>query len=115
MSNLFGLILVGLGVAGLAWIAVVAWTVSPKRLELRSAAFLITPGPYAFSRNPMYVSELMLWLGWATFYGSVAVLVGFAILLIVLTASVPYVRLKTSKNIEVYGRTRGDSFWRLSR
>ena len=69
---------------------VVASAASPQRIELRSAAFLITRGPYAFSRNPMYVSELTLWLGWAVFYGSVAVLVGFAILLTVLTASVPH-------------------------
>ena len=88
--NLFGLIPVGLGIAGLAWIMVVAAAASPQRIELRSAAFLVTRGPYAFSRNPMYVSELTLWLGWAAFYGSVAVLVGFAILLTLLTAAVPH-------------------------
>ena len=50
----------------------------------------MTGGPYALSRNPMYVSELTLWLGWATFYGSVGVLIGFVILLAALVASVPY-------------------------
>jgi protein-S-isoprenylcysteine O-methyltransferase Ste14 len=38
----------------------------------------------------MYVSELTLWLGWAMFYGSVGVLIGFVILLVTLVASVPY-------------------------
>jgi protein-S-isoprenylcysteine O-methyltransferase Ste14 len=38
----------------------------------------------------MYVSELGLWLGWAVWYGSVGVLIGFAIALIVLTAAAQY-------------------------
>jgi protein-S-isoprenylcysteine O-methyltransferase Ste14 len=88
--NLLGLVPVALGIAGLAWIMVVTAVESPRRIELRSAAFLMTRGPYALSRNPMYVSELTLWLGWAMFYGSVGVLIGFVILLVTLVASVPY-------------------------
>jgi protein-S-isoprenylcysteine O-methyltransferase Ste14 len=75
---------------GLAWIMIAAFRESPKRIELRAAAFLTTRGPYAFSRNPMYVSELTLWLGWAVFYDNVAVLIGFAILFVALVASAPY-------------------------
>jgi protein-S-isoprenylcysteine O-methyltransferase Ste14 len=45
-----------------------------------SPAFLITGGPYAISRHPMYVGELALWLGWAILYGSIPVLIGFAVL-----------------------------------
>src|SRR5260370_37516058 len=43
-----------------------------------SPALLLTGGPYAFSRNPMYVGEVALWLGLAVLYGSPAVLAGFA-------------------------------------
>lgn len=32
------------------------------------------------TRNPMYVGELGLWLGWTVVYGSVAVLIGFVLL-----------------------------------
>ncbi len=34
---------------------------------------LLTSGPFAWSRNPMYVSALTLWVGWSLFYGSTAV------------------------------------------
>jgi protein-S-isoprenylcysteine O-methyltransferase Ste14 len=45
-----------------------------------SPAILMTGGPYAVSRHPMYVGELALWLGWVILYGSVPVLIGFAAL-----------------------------------
>jgi protein-S-isoprenylcysteine O-methyltransferase Ste14 len=40
----------------------------------------MTGGPYAFSRHPMYIGELGLWLGSAVLYGSPVVLVGFGVL-----------------------------------
>jgi protein-S-isoprenylcysteine O-methyltransferase Ste14 len=88
--NVLGLVPIALGIGGLAWIMIAAFRESPKRIELRAAAFLTTRGPYAFSRNPMYVSELTLWLGWAVFYGNVAVLIGFAIVFVALVASARY-------------------------
>ena len=77
--NALGLMPIALGIAGLIWIMMVAFVEAPDRVELRQAPFLLTRGPYAYSRNPMYVSELALWLGWAVFYGSVGVLIGFVI------------------------------------
>ena len=88
--NLFGLVPIALGIAGLVWVMIAASIESPSRIELRSAAFLMTRGPYAYSRNPMYVSELALWLGWSVFYGSLGVLVGFLILLAVLVPAARY-------------------------
>lgn len=35
---------------------------------------MLVTGPYRFSRNPMYVLELVMWFGWVIFYGSAAVL-----------------------------------------
>jgi protein-S-isoprenylcysteine O-methyltransferase Ste14 len=48
------------------------------------AAFLVwcfrVRGPYGFTRNPMYLFGLLIWLGWIIFYGSVAVLAGMVII-----------------------------------
>jgi len=88
--NFVGLIPIALGIAGLAWTMVAAFVQTPNRVELRLPAFLLTQGPYAYSRNPMYDSELALWLGWAVFYGSVGVLIGFVILFAVLVPGVRY-------------------------
>ncbi len=50
----------------------------PERVDLDwRPKILLTRGPYRFSRHPMYLGELSLWLGWAILYGSVAVLAAF--------------------------------------
>jgi protein-S-isoprenylcysteine O-methyltransferase Ste14 len=78
MWNLLALILVIAGVACTIWMIVLHYRASPVSfLELGLTQKLLTPGPYAFSRNPMYLFELVFWFGWALFYGSLTVLVGF--------------------------------------
>jgi protein-S-isoprenylcysteine O-methyltransferase Ste14 len=87
--NLLGLIPVVLGGAMLIWILVVAIADTPQRVELKlevdhsipiaTPSFLMRRGPYAFTRNPMYVAELALWLGWAIFFGSLGLLLGFVL------------------------------------
>ena len=43
----------------------------PRRFEFRrTPEYLLTWGPYRFSRNPLYIAEGLLWFGWAAFYGS---------------------------------------------
>ena len=46
--------------------------------------YLLRRAPYTFTRNPMYLAELALWLGWAIFYGSVTVFLGFLVVGLVL-------------------------------
>jgi protein-S-isoprenylcysteine O-methyltransferase Ste14 len=76
--NLLALVVVIPGLAFTAWMVTVHFRASPDTfLDFRQGRTLLTPGPYAVSRNPMYVVELAFWLGWALFYGSLAVLVGF--------------------------------------
>ncbi len=76
--NLLALILVVAGIAGTLWMISLHYLASPNSfLEFRPTQRLLTPGPYAFSRNPMYLFELAFWFGWALFYGSIAVLIGF--------------------------------------
>jgi protein-S-isoprenylcysteine O-methyltransferase Ste14 len=49
----------------------------------------MTTGPYAYTRIPMYVAELALWLGWAILFGSVVILLGFAVLTVVIILVLP--------------------------
>ena len=82
--NLFGLIPVVFGIVCLIWIMVLGFAQTPEKVKLEwNSSFLLMRGPYAFSRNPMYVAELGLWLGWAIFYGSIIVFVGFIVLCVV--------------------------------
>jgi protein-S-isoprenylcysteine O-methyltransferase Ste14 len=82
--NLLGCAPVAVGAVMLMWIILFGFTqyrYVPERVPINwSPAFLMTGGPYAISRHPMYVGELALWLGWAILYGSIPVLIGFAVL-----------------------------------
>ena len=84
--NLVGLIPVLAGIVGLVWVFSVMFAQFPKlpeNLELEkgellwsmTSRVLITHGPFAFSRNPMFLSGLTVLLGWAVFYGSVVILI----------------------------------------
>lgn len=82
--NRFGLFLIAIAGALLFWILLIGITQTPKRVELRlTPSFLMTRGPYTFTRNPMYVAELVLWLGWAVFFGSIGILIGFVVFCLV--------------------------------
>jgi protein-S-isoprenylcysteine O-methyltransferase Ste14 len=75
--NRAGLIPLGLGAAGLAWNLAVHFapgeTTVPVSLVPEN---LISRGPYRFSRNPMYVCEQALLLGWTVYFGSPGLLFG---------------------------------------
>jgi protein-S-isoprenylcysteine O-methyltransferase Ste14 len=76
--NLIGLIPVAAGLAMIAWGGSLHFVASPSGWEMeRTPRYMLVKGPYRFSRNPMYLLELAMWLGWAIFYGSLAVLIVF--------------------------------------
>ena len=78
--NWLGLVPVSLGSAGLIWGLLSHSAQTPRRIDMEPAKnYLLRDGPYRFSRNPMYLSELILILGWAIFYGSLAVLAVFVV------------------------------------
>lgn len=76
--NLLGLIPLLVGTTGLLWGLALHSAQSPEGIEWElDKSYLLMRGPYAYSRHPMYLSELTLLAGWVIFYGSVAVLVAF--------------------------------------
>jgi protein-S-isoprenylcysteine O-methyltransferase Ste14 len=83
--NLTGLVPVALGIGLLGWVAMVAFRSVPARVQLGLAPdYLVTAGPYGLTRNPMYVAELTLWIGWSVFFGSIVVGLGAVVLLVVI-------------------------------
>ena len=84
--NWAGLGLVGPAAIGFLWF----WFVHTRRVstlktvELKSTPdYLLTVGPYRYSRNPAYLAAVTMWLGWAVFYGSWLVLVATFLLWLV--------------------------------
>jgi protein-S-isoprenylcysteine O-methyltransferase Ste14 len=76
--NLLGLIPLIIGIAGSLWTLTLHMAGSGHGLEWElTKSYLLTSGPYSFSRHPMYLFELTLILGWALFYGSIAVFTAF--------------------------------------
>lgn len=52
---------------------------------------LVVTGQYKYSRNPMYVAGLFVWIGWTIFYGSLAVFIGLLLLWSIFTFRIiPY-------------------------
>ncbi|MFN0108640.1 MAG: methyltransferase family protein [Blastocatellia bacterium] len=85
--NLIGLLPIFIGCVGLLWVFIQGvrnFADAPERIELDwKPKLLLVRGPYAYSRNPMYVSEFALWFGWAIFFGSITVLIGSIVICVV--------------------------------
>jgi len=76
--NLLGLIPLLAGIAGSFWALALHFAQSGEGLDWEpDKSYLLRRGPYAFSRNPMYLFELLLLFGWVLVYGSVAVFIAF--------------------------------------
>ncbi len=76
--NWLGLIPLAVGLAGSIWGLSLHAAESREGVDFEpDKSYLITRGAYGFSRNPMYLAELTLMVGWVLFYGSVAVFVVF--------------------------------------
>jgi len=87
-----GLLPLALGVHLLAWVALTSLRELGKLpaevgLDWRPKLFL-AGGPYAHARNPMYVGELALWLGWAVWLGSPLVLLGAVLLFVAMQRTI---------------------------
>jgi protein-S-isoprenylcysteine O-methyltransferase Ste14 len=79
--NSAGLIAVVVGLALYTWCLAFHFKSYHSSVRMSfSPPSLVIGGPYQISRNPMYVSGLFVWLGWAVFYGSLAVFVALLLL-----------------------------------
>lgn len=79
--NLCGLIPVFAGSAFLLWTLKLHISRLPEQWVVeRTPKYLLVAGPYTWTRNPMYLAEMALWIGWALFYGSSGVLIGLLVL-----------------------------------
>ena len=80
--NLPGLLAVASGAALIVWCIVRHDAEAPRhgwrfeKTPFEPARYLIVDGPYRYTRNPIYLSHLAIWSGWALFYGSIPILLG---------------------------------------
>ena len=115
MWNLAGLISIIAGCALMAWCLVVHMRLAPAGWRIEKTpyyptpAYLATEGPYRFSRNPIYVAEGMIWIGWMVFFGSLVILAVLATLAVVVG---PLVLRREEKGLEA---RFGDAWVRYSK
>jgi protein-S-isoprenylcysteine O-methyltransferase Ste14 len=88
-----GLLTVAAGAALMAWAFAAHYDAAPRGWALESwlkPEHLLRKGriawstccggsPYRLTRNPIYVGEALVWLGWALFYATPAVWAGLAV------------------------------------
>lgn len=91
--NYVGLIGVVGGALIILWVLLQHFERSPQGMRMgnpfEGPGYVITAGPYGFSRHPMHLAGMAIWFGWALFYGSVAVAIGAVLLSLVFVALVP--------------------------
>jgi protein-S-isoprenylcysteine O-methyltransferase Ste14 len=83
ISRTAGLLTVASGTALMACALAAHYEAAPRGWTLESRPtpdHLLRMGPYRITRNPMYIGEAVVWLGWALFYRRAAVWSGLAIL-----------------------------------
>jgi protein-S-isoprenylcysteine O-methyltransferase Ste14 len=79
--NYIGLIAVVVGLSLYAWCLVNHFRSYRASVRVSfSPPHLVVAGPYLFSRNPMYVSGLLTWLGWTVYYGNPVVFIALVLL-----------------------------------
>lgn len=84
--NYAGLIPVAMGFGLIFWCMLGHFQAAPhgwvveRTPHYPTPAVLLMKGPYRFSRNPIYLAEGVLWMGWMVFYGSASLLAVFAAL-----------------------------------
>lgn len=86
--NTAGWILIIAGIALLMWAQITFRHHGTTVIPNRPASTMVTSGPYAFTRNPMYVSLIVLYLGLALLTRMLWPIIVLPIVLILLTVLV---------------------------
>jgi protein-S-isoprenylcysteine O-methyltransferase Ste14 len=84
-TDLAGTVLVALGLANDVWCALTLRRHKTTILPHRAVTALVTSGPYRYSRNPIYISELVMTLGCGLLLRSPAIMMATPLLLFALT------------------------------
>jgi protein-S-isoprenylcysteine O-methyltransferase Ste14 len=83
-ANVAGVLPLSAGTGLLVWAMSSHNRAAPRGWEVGlTPGYLLTRGPYRFSRNPIYVGEAAIWAGWALLFGSLPVATGLAALVVV--------------------------------
>lgn len=91
------------GFALIAWCISVHMRLAPSGWRIEKTphyptpAYLVTEGPYRYSRNPIYVAEGMIWIGSLIFFGSLVIL---AVLVSLAVVVGPLVLRREEKGLE---------------
>ncbi len=84
-TDVAGTVLVALGLANDVWCALTLRRHKTTILPHQAVTALVTNGPYRFSRNPIYISELAMTLGCSLLLRSPAIMMATPLLLLALT------------------------------
>lgn len=87
------LLAAGIAVAGLGQFYRRGTTISPISLEKSSV--LVTNGVYAFSRNPMYLSLLLILIAWFFWLGALSAVIGLPLFVLLMN----YLQIKPEENM----------------
>lgn len=69
-TRAFGWGLIGLGLAGMFWALAAIWRRRTTVNPYKAASALVTTGPFAYSRNPIYVSDWLVYAGVTLLFAS---------------------------------------------
>jgi len=87
--HLPGLALVATAFLVMLWIMGMHLAAASETVKLEGTpTYLLRRGPYKFSRNPLFLAEMVVWLGWAIFFGSLPVFIAFLLLVLLLNLAV---------------------------
>lgn len=79
--SLAGLIAVVIGLAMYIWCLVFHFKSYREGVRIGfTPPHLVVNGPYRYSRNPMYIAGLFIWIGWTIFYANPVVFAGLLLL-----------------------------------
>ncbi len=79
-----GAVLVVLAIVTMAWAALTLTRARTTVIPWSEVSALVTSGPYRLSRNPIYVADVLAYLGAALLLGSTWPLLGLPVALVVL-------------------------------